>query len=90
MRAFQTVLVICVSLSGLCAGQQSQQLQGIDPAYLRQYYQQVAQQAGASGESTPIFEQNPEPSQQYSQSTGQQIRHKDNAQDQVKGFILSF
>lgn len=57
--------------------------QAVDPAYLRQYYQQIAQQAsGGNPEATPIFEQNSDSHQQYI-SQGQQIRVKDNVQEQV-------
>lgn len=57
--------------------------QTVDPAYLRQYYQQIsAQTSGGNPEATPIFEQNPESVQQYV-TPGQQIRVKDNVQEQV-------
>ncbi|XP_055610778.1 transcription factor SPT20 homolog isoform X2 [Uranotaenia lowii] len=84
-----------VLISVLCAGFASAfPQQAIDPAYLRQYYQQIAQQAGAQtgggpqarSDSTPIYEQGAQEQQhipQYVQQ-GQQIRLRDNVQDQVQ------
>jgi hypothetical protein len=81
MRAL--VLIVCL---GLTHAQQA-----IDPAYLRQYYQQIAQQAGSQGaqrghEATPVYEPGPQEqqiNQQYVQQP-QQIRVKDNVNDQVR------
>lgn len=67
MRMFATIFFAIVSVA---TAQQHQQL---DPAYLRQYYSQVAQQAGAQGAAraaTPIFEQQDQP--QYLQQQQQQ------------------
>ena len=88
MRSF--VIIFSLALIGQMAvyGQQHQQ---IDPAYLRQYYQQLQQQTGAAqqGDATPIYEQNSEPTQQQYVSPGQQLRVKDNVQEQV-GFSHYF
>ena len=77
------VLIVCLGITHAYAQQ------AIDPAYLRQYYQQIAQQAGASQqrshEATPVYEppgQEQQLSQQYVQQP-QQIRVKDNVNDQV-------
>ncbi|XP_037936065.1 putative mediator of RNA polymerase II transcription subunit 26 isoform X2 [Teleopsis dalmanni] len=70
-------IVLLVAILGFSAAQQ----QGVDPAYLRQYYQQLQQQQGNSGDATPIYEPNSEQSQQYV-SPGQQLRVKDNVQEQ--------
>ena len=49
MRLFVTILIAVVSVNA----QQGQ----VDPAYLRQYYQQLAQQNGGVGRSSaPIYE----------------------------------
>ena len=89
MRSF--VIIFSLALIGQMAvyGQQHQQ---IDPAYLRQYYQQLQQQTGAAqqGDATPIYEQNSEPTQQQYVSPGQQLRVKDNVQEQVGFFTLFF
>ncbi|TMW52184.1 hypothetical protein DOY81_002743 [Sarcophaga bullata] len=83
MRSF--VIIFSLALIGQTAvyGQQHQQ---IDPAYLRQYYQQLQQQTGAAqqGDATPIYEQNSEPTQQQYVSPGQQLRVKDNVQEQIR------
>lgn len=61
--------------------------QAVDPAYLQQYYQQIAQQTQAArgaGGATPIYEQEAqEPAQQYVQQ-GQQYRIKDTVSEQVR------
>ncbi|XP_055382580.1 alpha-protein kinase 1 isoform X1 [Condylostylus longicornis] len=79
----KSIILCVVVLFGLCNAQQGT----VDPAYLRQYYQQIAQQSGAAGgshgDATPIFEQNSEQSQQYIQP-GPQHRLKDNVQDQIR------
>jgi hypothetical protein len=64
MRMFVTIFFAVASVA---TAQHQQQL---DPAYLRQYYSQVAQQAGAEGSAraTPIFEQQDQP--QYQQHNG--------------------
>lgn len=55
------------------AATSAQQLQQLDPAYLRQYYAQIAQQGGAQGQqqraAAPIFEQQEQP--QYLQQSQQ-------------------
>lgn len=81
MRAFVIIISLAIIGHFNVAGQQHQQ---IDPAYLRQYYQQLQQQTGAAGggDATPIYEQNSEQSQQYI-TPGQQLRVKDNVQEQV-------
>lgn len=83
MRAF--VLISTLLISVVYAQHQHQHApQAVDPSYLRQYYQQIAQQAsGGNPEATPIFEQNPDSHQQYI-NQGQQIRVKDNVQEQVR------
>ncbi|XP_023298212.2 activating signal cointegrator 1 complex subunit 2 homolog isoform X2 [Lucilia cuprina] len=81
MRSF--VIIFSLALIGHSLGQQHQQ---IDPAYLRQYYQQLQQQTGAapSNDATPIYEQNSEQTQQQYVSPGQQLRVKDNVQEQIQ------
>lgn len=63
----------------------------IEPAYLRDYYAQIAQQnaqRGSVADATPIFEQNT--SFQPSQHTvGQQIRVRDPVQEQVQQHSFS-
>lgn len=67
-----------------------QHQQQIDPAYLQQYYAQVAQAAGAARSgaiATPIYEQENSANQQpqyIAQAQAQQIRVKDTVQEQVK------
>ncbi|XP_073838097.1 cuticular protein 66D [Musca autumnalis] len=78
MRGF--VIIVTLAVLGHVGAQQHQQ---IDPAYLRQYYQQLQQQTGAAGDATPIYEQNSEQTQQYI-TPGQQLRVKDNVQEQVR------
>lgn len=79
MQLLLVVATAVVALSGLVAGQQ-----GVDPAYLRQYYQQLQQQQQqGQSDSTPIFEQNSEQTQQYV-SSGQQIRIKDTVAEQIR------
>ncbi|XP_016933582.1 putative uncharacterized protein DDB_G0291608 [Drosophila suzukii] len=78
------LLLVAASLAifGLVSGQQ-----GVDPAYLRQYYQQLQhqqqQQQAQPNDGTPIFEQNSEQTQQYV-SAGQQIRIKDTVAEQIR------
>lgn len=75
------VLISTLLISAVCAQHGPQ---AVDPSYLRQYYQQIAQQSsGGNPEATPIFEQNPDSHQQYV-NQGQQIRVKDNVQEQVR------
>lgn len=64
MRLFVTILFAVVSMTSCSAQQQQQE---VDPAYLRQYYAQIAQQAGAQvpQKATPIFEAQDQP--QYQQ-----------------------
>ncbi|XP_053955321.1 putative cyclin-dependent serine/threonine-protein kinase DDB_G0272797/DDB_G0274007 [Anastrepha obliqua] len=61
------------------------QQQNVDPAYLRQYYQQLQQQQHQKqgGDATPIYEQNSEQSQQYV-AQGQQYHLKDTVREQVQ------
>lgn len=63
MRLFVTILIAVVSATSA----QHQSQQEVDPAYLRQYYAQIAQQAGAQvpQKSTPIYEAQDQP--QYQQ-----------------------
>lgn len=85
MRAFVIMFGWALAIMGQLYVVHGQQHQQIDPAYLRQYYQQLQQQTGAAsaaGDATPIYEQNSEQSQQYI-TPGQQIRVKDNVQEQV-------
>lgn len=65
MRLFVTILIAVVSAT---SAQHQQQQQEIDPAYLRQYYSQIAQQAGAQApqKATPIYEAQDQP--QYQQA----------------------
>lgn len=87
MRVFKvSALTVAVFLTVVHARPQGPQQQ-IDPAYLRDYYSQIAQ-AGARGsptEATPIYEQeSPQNLQpQYLTTAGQQIRVKDVATEQV-------
>ncbi|XP_058463639.1 transcription factor SPT20 homolog [Malaya genurostris] len=87
MRAIVLFSILCVGLASALPQQ------AIDPAYLRQYYQQIAEQAIAQGnpaepraDATPIHEQGAQEQQhvpQYVQQ-GQQIRLRDNVQDQIQ------
>ncbi|XP_016978845.1 alpha/beta-gliadin A-V [Drosophila rhopaloa] len=75
------LLVATLALCGIVSGQQ-----GVDPAYLRQYYQQLQhqqQQQAQPHDGTPIYEQNSEQTQQYVNS-GQQIRIKDTVAEQIR------
>ncbi|XP_052566586.1 cuticle protein 21 isoform X2 [Culex pipiens pallens] len=87
MRAIVLVSVLCAGLASAFPQQ------AIDPAYLRQYYQQIASQAGAQGgaaqqraDATPIYEQGAQEQQHVPQylSQGQQLRVRDNVQDQIQ------
>lgn len=57
MRLFVTILLAVVAT---CSSQQHQQ---VDPAYLRQYYSQIAAQTGAEGSqrAAPIYESQEQP-----------------------------
>lgn len=82
-----TLLILALSARPALAQQQPHQQQ-IEPAYLQQYYAQVAQSAGAqSADATPIVEQTPADAhqQQYyvSPQQAQQIRVKDAVAQQV-------
>lgn len=83
MRVFQvSALTVAVLLSVAYA--RPQQQQQIDPAFLREYYSQIAQR-GAPTEATPIYEQDGQQGpQQQQQYLGQQIRVRDPVSDQVK------
>lgn len=67
-----------------------QHQQQIDPAFLQQYYQQVAGAAGAARSpggavATPIYEQDNAANQQPQYiAQGQQIRVKDTVQEQAR------
>ncbi|SPP77392.1 putative cyclin-dependent serine/threonine-protein kinase DDB_G0272797/DDB_G0274007 isoform X2 [Drosophila guanche] len=82
----QMQLFLVVATAALCVAiTQAQQQGGVDPAYLRQYYQQLQQQQQSSsqGAETPIYEQNSEQTQQYV-NAGQQIRVKDTVAEQIR------
>ncbi|EAT45622.1 AAEL003112-PA [Aedes aegypti] len=73
MRAIVLISVLCAGLT-VAFPQQA-----IDPAYLRQYYQQIAAQAGAQGgsaqaraDATPIYEQGAQEQQHVPQYVHQQ------------------
>lgn len=78
------LIVVCFASVALSLPQHQQQ---IDPAYLQQYYAQVAQAAGAqSADATPIVEQTPAADAQqqyYVAPQAQQIRVKDAVAQQV-------
>lgn len=76
-------LLLVVATVAICGVAQAQQ--GVDPAYLRQYYQQLQQQQQHQqpSDGTPIYEQNSEQTQQYV-SAGQQIRLKDTVSEQIR------
>ncbi|EDV96242.1 putative uncharacterized protein DDB_G0271606 [Drosophila grimshawi] len=75
-------LLLVVATVAFCGVAQAQQ--GVDPAYLRQYYQQLQQQQQHQpSDGTPIYEQNSEQTQQYV-SAGQQVRLKDTVSDQIR------
>ncbi|KAH8307230.1 hypothetical protein KR044_008192 [Drosophila immigrans] len=77
-------LLLVVATVAICGVAQAQQ--GVDPAYLRQYYQQLQQQQQhqpQQSDGTPIYEQNSEQTQQYV-SAGQQIRLKDTVSEQIR------
>lgn len=81
MRSFQKVIVVFGALLGASVIAQQQ---AVDPAYLRQYYQQLSSHGSAGNpEATPIYEQNEQQQQQYV-NPGQQIRVKDNVQEQIR------
>lgn len=81
MRVFQvSALTVAVLLSVAYA--RPQQQQQIDPAFLREYYSQIAQR-GAPTEATPIYEQDSQQGPQAQQYLGQQIRVRDPVSDQV-------
>lgn len=77
------LLLVVVATVAICGVAQAQQ--GVDPAYLRQYYQQLQQQQQHQqpSDGTPIYEQNSEQTQQYV-SAGQQIRLKDTVSEQIR------
>lgn len=85
MKTF-ALTAMCLLLAAVNARAQHQQQ--IDPAYLQQYYAQVAQAAGAraGAEATPIFEQDSsadQQQQQYLAPQAHQLRIKDSVADQV-------
>lgn len=68
MNMFVTILLVAV------ASVSAQHQQQVDPAYLRQYYSQVAQQGqqhGPQRAATPIFEAQDQP-QHYQQAAPKQ------------------
>lgn len=72
MRALElSALTVALLLSAAYARPQQQ----VDPAYLRDYYSQIAQR-GSPTEATPIYEQEG-PQNSQPQYLGQQIRVKD-------------
>ncbi|XP_033149610.1 putative cyclin-dependent serine/threonine-protein kinase DDB_G0272797/DDB_G0274007 [Drosophila busckii] len=78
-------VLLVVATVALCGIGFAQAQQGVDPAYLRQYYQQLQQQQQQQQphDGTPIYEQNSEQTQQYV-SAGQQIRLKDTVSEQIR------
>lgn len=73
MRVFVvSVLTVALVVSVAYARHQQQ----VDPAYLREYYSQLAQR-GSPTEATPIYEQEGAQSPQF---LGQQIRARDQEQ----------
>uniref|UniRef100_T1DMX3 Putative cuticular protein 135 rr-2 family n=1 Tax=Anopheles aquasalis TaxID=42839 RepID=T1DMX3_ANOAQ len=86
MRAFVVASILCVGFVS------AYPQQAVDPAYLRQYYQQIAQAAGAQGraDSTPIHEPGAQEQQhipQYLPQQGQQIRPQyQQAQQQARQY----
>lgn len=65
MRLFVSVAMLAlVSLTSAYPRARPQQHQPVDPAYLRQYYAQIAQQGGQRPAATPIFEQGAQESAQ--------------------------
>uniref|UniRef100_A0A182K3A0 Uncharacterized protein n=1 Tax=Anopheles christyi TaxID=43041 RepID=A0A182K3A0_9DIPT len=87
MRAFVVASILCVGFVS------AYPQQAVDPAYLRQYYQQIAQAAGAQNaaqgraDGAPIYEQGAQEQQhipQYLPQQGQQLRVKDNVHDQIQ------
>lgn len=85
MNALVLFTIFLLSIEMIVARPQQQQ---IEPAYLRDYYAQIAQQnqqRGQVSDVSPIFEQSTsfQPSQQVA-TVGQQIRVRDPAQEQVK------
>lgn len=67
--------------------------QSVDPAYLQQYYQQIAQQTQAArgaGGATPIYEQESQEQQPQYVPQGQQYRIKDTVSEQVREKELKF
>lgn len=84
MNALVLFTIFLPTIEMIMARPQQQQ---IEPAYLRDYYAQIAQQNAARGsvaDATPIFEQNTsfQPSSQAA-TVGQQIRVRDPVQEQV-------
>lgn len=85
MNALVLFTIFLLSIEMIVARPQQQQ---IEPAYLRDYYAQIAQQnqqRGQVSDVSPIFEQSTsfQPSQQVA-TVGQQIRVRDPVQEQVK------
>lgn len=87
MRGLEvSALTVALLISVAYARPQHQHQQQIDPAYLRDYYSQIAAGArGAPTEATPIYEQDNSQNQQSQYaSSGQQIRVKDPVAEQVR------
>lgn len=91
MNTLVLFTILLLSIEMIVARPQQGQ---IEPAYLRDYYAQLAQQNGPRGsvaDATPIFEQNTsfQPSGQLA-TVGQQIRVRDPVQEQVNArFFLN-
>lgn len=80
MKNLYLLIVTLLSVNIIRAAPQHQ---SVDPAYLRQYYQQIQHQPHNQQDATPIFEQNSEQPQQFV-APGQQLRVKDNVQEQIR------
>ncbi|KAI9581565.1 hypothetical protein GQX74_012890 [Glossina fuscipes] len=84
------LIVVTLTLLGNYVKVKAQHQQQIEPAYLRQYYQQLQQHqhqqavaGGGAADATPIYEQNAEQPEHYMPS-GQQLRVKDTVQEQIR------
>lgn len=88
MNALVLFTIFLPSIEMIMARPQQQQ---IEPAYLRDYYAQIAQQnaqRGSVADATPIFEQNTSFQPSQVATVGQQIRVRDPVQEQVQAFSL--
>lgn len=87
MRSFKSIALTTITLLFSIVYARPQVQQPIEPAYLRDYYSQIAQDArGAAGsEATPIYEQDTAQIQQPQYvSQGQQIRIRDSVSEQIR------